>query len=180
MKKATILVPVISSLGAMASMGWFFLDPGLEPFVAGLVCLTAVLVESVNAQIRLTKLQDEDLSKRLDSIRELKQVVDDIPRGSADELLKKLDGDTELCRSLTSRMVRLFGLRRELIPNLEPELIDLIDHEFEKFYIVEVGHCTFRRERLHEFAVFAEKITGVVRAIEKSLTDEHRKRFGYD
>jgi len=53
----------------------------------------------------------------------------------------------------------------------------LIDNEFEQFYIIGVGKYTFKSERLHEFAIFSEKIAGMVRAIEKKLTDEHRKRF---
>jgi hypothetical protein len=176
--KSTILVEVISTLGALASILWLFLDPGPEPFAASLVCLAVILGTGVQAQVKLAKIQDEALSERLNSIREFMQVTDDIPRAPADELLKKLGSDEKFRKSLTLRLVRLFGLRRELIPYLEPELIDLIDDEFEQFYIIGVGLYTFKNEKLHEFAIFAEKLAKTVRGIEKKLTEEHRKRFG--
>ncbi len=179
-KKATILVEVISTLGALASILWLFLDPGPEPFAASLVCLAVILGIGVQAQAKLAKILDESLSERLHSIQEIKQVVDNIPRATVDELFKKLSNDEELRKSLTSRLVRLFGLRRELIPYLEPELINLIDDKFEQFYIIEVGKYTFRAEKIHEFAIFAVKIAEMVRVIEKKLTEEHRKRLGYE
>jgi hypothetical protein len=125
-KKATILVEVISTLGALASILWLFLDPGPEPFAASLVCLAVILGIGVQAQAKLAKIQDEALLERLNSIREVMQVTNDIPRTSADELFKRLDGDEEFRNSLPRRLVRLFGLRRELIPHIEPELIDLM------------------------------------------------------
>lgn len=106
------------------------------------------------------------------------QVTNNIPRVPAGELFTKLSNDEDFCNSLTSRLVRLYGLRRELIPYLEPELIDLIDNEFEQFYTIGVGLYTFKNEKLHEFSVLTEKLTKTVRGIEKKLTDEHIKRFG--
>lgn len=176
--KSTFLVEVISTLGALASILWLFLDPGPEPFAASLVCLAVILGTGVQARAKLAKIQDEALSERLNSIREIMKVTDNIPRVSADELYLSLDNDEEFRKSLTSRLVRLFGLRRELIPYIEPEIIDLIDDEFEKFYTIGIGRYTFKNEKLHEFAIFAEKITKTVQGIEKKLTEEHRKQFG--
>ena len=177
-KKISILVEVVSTLGALASILWLFLDPGPEPFAASLVCVAVILGTGVQAQIKLAKIQDETLSERLNSIREIMQVTNDIPRVSATELFKKLEDDEEFRNSLTRRLVRLFGLRRELIPYLEPELINLIDEEFEQFYVTGVGLYTFKKEKLNEFAVFVEKLANTVRGIEKKLTDDYRKRVG--
>ena len=176
-KKATILVEVVSTLGALASILWLFLDPGPEPFAASLVCLAVILGIGVQAQVKLAKIQDEPLLERLNSIREIMQVIHDIPRTSADELFKRLDGDEEFRNSLPRRLVRLFGLRSELIPHIEPELIDLIDNELEQFYIIGVGLYTFKKEKLHEFSIVAEKLVSIVWEIEKKLTEEYRIRF---
>jgi hypothetical protein len=175
-KKTTILVEVISTLGALASILWLFLDPGPEPFAASLVCLAAILGTAVQAQVKLAKIQDEALTERLNSIREIIRVVDNIPRVSADGLFRTLDNDKEFRNSLIHRLVRLFGLRRELIPYVEPELITMIDDEFEKFFVVRAGSYNFRDEKLQEFAIFSEKLSKTVREIEKQLIEEHRKR----
>ncbi|MBC8434327.1 MAG: hypothetical protein H8D96_20655 [Desulfobacterales bacterium] len=175
--KAAILAEVISTIGALASILWLFLDPGPEPFAASLVCLAVILGIGVRSQVKLAKMQDDALLERLNSIREIMQVTDDIPRIPADELLTKLNSDEKFCKSLTLRIVRLFGLRRERIPFLEPEIIDLIDNEFEPFYSIGVGLYTFKSEKLHEFSVFAVKLANTVRELERKLTEEHRKRF---
>lgn len=178
MNKAAIVTDALSVSAALITVLWLYLDPGPEPFVASLASLVAILVIVIQAQVKLAKVQDESLSKRLHSIQEIRRVIDDIPRVDRGELYYKLFNNDDLCNSLTSRLVRLFGLRRELIPYLEQELVDLIDNEFEQFYVIEVGHYTFRKEKLYEFAVCVDKLAKVVREFEKKLTDEHRKRFG--
>ena len=117
--KAATLAEVISTLGALASILWLYLDPGPEPFAASLVCLAVILGTGVRSRLKVTKMQDETLLARLNSIREIMKVTDDIPRIPADELFTQLNNDETFCKSLTSRLVRLFGLRRELIPFLE-------------------------------------------------------------
>ncbi len=177
-KKNIFLVEVISTLGALASILWLFLDPGPEPFAASIVCLGIILGTGVQARVKLAKIQDDALTERLNSIREFLQVTDNIPRVSADELFENLENDKEFCKSLTSRLVRLLGLRRELIPYIEPELINLIDGEFVGFYNIKVGTYNFKNEKLREFSIFAEKIAKTVKEIEKRLTEEHRKQIG--
>jgi hypothetical protein len=41
-----------------------------------------------------------------------------------------------------------------------------------------MGLYTFKNEKLHEFAILAEKLAKTVRGIERKLTEEHRKRSG--
>lgn len=176
-KKATILVEIISTLGALASILWLFLDPGPEPFAASILCVSVILGIGVNAQLKLSRIQDSELIERLNAIKEFMQVIDDIPRLTTITLIDKLESDIVFSNSLTSRMVRLFGLRRECIPHVDPEIIDLIDNEFEQFYDIGVGSYVFKKDKLHEFALFAEKLTKKIREIENNLTIEHRKRF---
>jgi len=177
-KTNTFLVEVISTLGALVSILWLFLDPGPEPFAASIVCLGVILGAGVQARVKLAKIQDGALSERLNSIMEFMQVTGNIPRVSADELFQNLENDEELRKSLTSRLVRLFGLRKELIPYIEPELIKLIDDEFVNFYNIRIGTYIFKTEKLREFAIFSENISNTVQHIEKRLTEEHRKQLG--
>jgi hypothetical protein len=139
MQIAIILAEIISTLGALGSILWLFLAPGPEPFVASLVSLGVILGIGVQAQVKLAKALDESLSERLRTIQEIRKVTENIPRVTADELLKKLKTDDEFLISLTMRLARIFGLRRELIPTIEPELINLIDDEFEPLFNLEVG-----------------------------------------
>jgi hypothetical protein len=179
MKKVTILVEVISTLGALASILWLFLAPGPEPFAASLIALAAILGIGVQAQAKLAKVLDESLSERLLSIQEIRKVTDNIPRVTANELFKKLKDDKEFLGSFTSRLLRVFGLRRELVPVREPELINLIDNELEPLFDIGVGQYSLKEGKLKQFATLAVKLTEMVRTFEAKLMEEHRKRFNF-
>ena len=94
-------------------------------------------------------------------------------------MLKKLKSDDEFLTSFTFRLLRIFGLRRELIPVIEPELISLIDDGLEPLFNIEVGKYSLKDGRLDQFATLAVELAEMVRAIEKKLTLEHRKRFDF-
>jgi len=179
MKKVTILVEIISTLSAFAAVLWLFLAPGPEPFVASLVALSAILGIGVRVQVKLARALDESLSERLLSIQEIRSVTDNIPRVTANELFLKLKNDNEFLSSFTSRLLRIFGLRRELIPVIEPELISLIDDELEPLFNIEVGRYFLKKNELEQFAIVAFKLAETVREIENKLTQEHRKRFDF-
>lgn len=177
MKKITILLEIISVAGALASILWLFLDPGPEPFAASIITLGVILGIAVRAQVKLSKATDESLEHRLHAIREIKGVVDNIPKISKYDLSAKLYNDSDYCKQLTSRLVRLFGLRRELIPYLAPELIDLIDNELAQLYVIELGTYTFNNDMVHKLIDFSEKVTSFVQTTEIKLTEEYRSRF---
>jgi hypothetical protein len=176
-KKITILLEIISVAGALASILWLFLDPGPEPFAASLVTLGVILGIAVQAQIKLSKAIDESLEYRLNALREIISIVDNIPKVSIYDLSAKLYTDAEYCKQLASRLVRLFGLRRELIPYLEPEFINLIDNELAQLYVIELGTYTFKNDMVHKLIDFCEKVTKFVQTTEMKLTKEYRSRF---
>jgi len=179
MKKVTILVQIISTLGALATILWLFLAPGPEPFAASLVALTVILGIGVQAQVKLAKVLDESLSERLLSIQEIWKITNSIPRVSANELFMKLKNDNEFLTAFTHRFLRIFGLRRELIPVIEPELINLIDDELEPLFNIEVGRYFLKESKLKQFALVSIKLADMVRVIENKLTQEHRKCFDF-
>jgi len=176
-KKVTILLEIISVVGAMAAVLWLFLDPGPEPFAASLLAIGAILGIAVQAQVKLSKATDESLEHRLNALREIKNVIDNIPKVSNYDLSDRLYSDTEYREQLTSRLVRLFGLRRELIPYLDSKLVDLIDNEFEPLFVIELGRYTFKDDMVHKLIDFIEKVIKLVQTVETKLTEEYRRRF---
>jgi hypothetical protein len=91
MKKLTMLVEIISTIGAFASILWLFLDPGPEPFVASLAALVVILGIGIRAQVQLSKIQYESLSEKLLAIQEIMKVTTDIPRLTENQLLLKFE-----------------------------------------------------------------------------------------
>ena len=116
-------------------------------------------------------------NSKFDALREIKSVISNIPPHlSRKELEDRLKNDQEFQKSLTHRLVGLFGLRNELIPYIEPEIMDLIDKQLEPLFIIENGSYTLRTERIPEFAAFAENIKLLVAAIEEKYMKKIKDR----
>lgn len=120
----------------------------------------------------------DTLKNKFDALREIKSVIGNIPPDLNEEgLIERLSNDKVFRDSLTNRMVRLFGLRNELIPFIAPEFVDLIDTQLEPLFTIENGSFTFRPEKLQEFAVFADKSRLLASSIEVKLTEEYKKQL---
>lgn len=91
----------------------------------------------------------ENRSDKLDAFREIKHVIANIPPGlNKKELETKLSSDDSFRKQLTNRLIRLFGLRIECIPFIEPE-----------------------------FVAFADKAKLLVTSMEDKLTNEYNERL---
>ena len=120
----------------------------------------------------------DTLKNKFDALREIKSVIGNIPPDLNKEgLIERLSDDDDFRNSLTGRMVRLFGLRNELIPFIDPEFVDLIDTQLEPLYTIENGRYTFRPEKLQSFAMFADKARLLVSSIEAKLTEDYKKQL---
>ena len=120
----------------------------------------------------------DSLKNKFDALREIKSVIGNIPPDLNKEgIIERLSNDDDFRKSLTGRMVRLFGLRNELIPFITPELVDLIDAQLEPLYIIENGIYSFRPDKLQEFAMFANEARLLVASIETKLTEEFKKQL---
>ena len=119
------------------------------------------------------------LRQRFDALRQIKSEVKDIwsPDISRQELVEKLNGDAAYRKDCSERLIRLFGLRNELIPYIEPEFVNLIDGQLKQLFDIETGKYTFREEKVEELVAFTETIISQVDAVEKALTQEYKKHF---
>jgi hypothetical protein len=172
-----LLIPhILFIIIAFASICWLFLKPGWEPFIASLMALVTVAGIGLRAQIHQLKAINEHLQRKLYALGQIRAVVDNIPQGlEREEVLERLKTDPNLRTRLTGRLVRLFGLRNEFIPYLEPEFVELIDTQFQPFYVIQTGTYTFREEKLEEFVVFMEQLPPLVLSMEKRLMQEYKK-----
>jgi len=120
----------------------------------------------------------DTLKNKFDALREIKSVIGNIPPDLNKEgLIERLSHDEDFRNSLTGRMVRLFGLRNEIIPFIAPEFVDLIDTQLEPLFTIENGSYTFRPEKLQAFAMFADEARLLVSSIETKLTEEYKKQL---
>ncbi len=120
----------------------------------------------------------DSLKNKFDALRELKSIIGNIPPDLNEKaIVEKMRNNKEFRESLTGRMVRLFGLRNELIPFIAPEFVELIDSQLEPLYIIENGSYDFKFEKIQEFAVFAEKAKRLVSSIEIKLSAEYKEQL---
>lgn len=120
----------------------------------------------------------DTIKNKFDALREIKSVIENIPPDLNKEgLIERLSNDDNFLNSLTGRMVRLFGLRNELIPFIAPEFVDLIDIQLEPLFTIENGSYTFRPKKLQAFAMFADEARRLVSSIETKLTEEYKKQL---
>lgn len=120
----------------------------------------------------------DSLKNKFDALREIKSVIGNTPPSLNKKALEeRLTSDEDFRNSLTGRMVRLFGLRNELIPFIDPEFVELIDLKLTPLYVIENGRYTFRSEMIHDFASFAEEAIIVATSIENKLTEEYNEQL---
>ena len=123
-------------------------------------------------------MQLDNLKKKFDALREIKSVIGNIPPDlNKIALIERLKNDPKFYKSLTNRLVRLFGIRNEFIPFLETEFIKIIDTKFETAFMIENGLFTFREEKIHEFVDSIEDLKIVVEMIEDKLTKEYQNQM---
>ena len=120
----------------------------------------------------------DTLKNKFDAHREIKSVLGSIPPDlKKEDLLERLNNDADFTKSMTGRMVRLFGLRNESIPFIDPKLVVLIDTKLEPLYQIENGRYTFRTEKLKAFSMFTDEVRLLVSSIEDKLTEEYKKQL---
>lgn len=130
----------------------------------------------LNSHSQNKKRRLDRLTESFSALKEIRHVVEDIPSDlNKDELHKRLEEHPPFRKSLSFRLIRLFGLRTELIPSLDKDIAELIDNQLRPLYIIETGKYDFKEDRLPEFAVICLKLRESVLNIEKRLTNEYEK-----
>lgn len=118
----------------------------------------------------------ERLAESFNALREIRHVAEDIPPDlNEKELSDRLSSDVEFRKSLSSRLVRLFGLRTELIPTLDKEISELIDKYFQPLYRIKTGSYDLKVEQTSKFSSSCVKLRELVLQVEKRLTNEYEE-----
>lgn len=120
----------------------------------------------------------EILERKIKALQALREVVDNIPRDiKAEQLAERMRADSEFKKNLEHRLVRLFGLRRELIPYLDEKIIFLIDKRFMPLFLIAAGSYDLKADTINAFAKCCEELIIETDNLEKSLTKSYHKRF---
>jgi len=118
----------------------------------------------------------ELLEKRFEAFRQLKEVIDSIPReATVDELTARVKTEPELLNSLKHRLVRLFGLRIELVPWLDEKIGLYIDQRFRSLFRAEIGTYELKPGVEDKFAPCCVELVGEIDRLEKELVALYRK-----
>src|ERR1035437_3658738 len=118
----------------------------------------------------------ELLEKRFEAFRQLKKVIDNIPReATIDELTARLKTEPELLNSLKHRLVRLFGLRIELFPWLDDKIALYLDQGLRSLFRAETGTYELKPGVEDRFARWCVELVGEIDRLEKELVALHRK-----
>lgn len=132
----------------------------------------------LSSQSERRKRALENLEKRFEAFRQLKQVIDNIPRElSAKELEARMNSEPEFLKSIEHRLIRLFGLRRELIPYLDESMVSFIDRRFSPLFRAETGSCDLKPDALESFSRCCEDLVKETDSIEKRLGELYRKKI---
>lgn len=124
------------------------------------------------------RLELEILEKKIEALRALREVVDNIPRDlKAEQLAKRMKADSEFKSNLEHRVVRIFGLRRELIPYLDDRITFLIDNQLMPLFVIETGSHNLKADAIDAFARCCEKLIFEADSLEKSLTKAYYKKL---
>jgi hypothetical protein len=121
------------------------------------------------------KRELELLERRFEAFRQLREVIDNIPRQeTVDELTARLKTEPGLLNSLKHRLVRLFGLRRELVLYLDDKIVLYIDQRLHPLFRAETGTYELKSGVEDGFARCCVELVGEVDRVEKQLVALHR------
>ena len=102
-------------------------------------------------------------------------VIDQFPSGLTTEELQSRLSDNAFRKSMADRVVRLFGLRRELIPFIDHEFVELIDNKLGPLYVIDAGTYTLRDNCVEQFSATLVNLRDLSIRVEKKLVAEHEK-----
>jgi hypothetical protein len=118
----------------------------------------------------------DHLNERFAALCEVMKIVDNIPHNlKRKDLINMINRDSDLHSKLTSRLIRLIGIRSELISSLEPEFINFIDNKFRPLFLNAVGSWELSPDKTSDFAEVVCDLQKLVEQIELKLLTEQNK-----
>ena len=129
----------------------------------------------LGASTQRTQRRLDALDRRFEALSEIMAVADNVPSHlSYDELVTQLETDDKFWGSMSSRLVRLSGIRRERVGWLDPAIVDFIDDRLRPLYRSGVGQFDLPRDRAREFATLALELPELVARTERKLLRERQ------
>ncbi len=148
----------------------------IGPYVISLIAVWFGWALSKKSYVKEISL--DNLRRKFNALRKIKTVLDNIPPNlSKEDLSDRLTRDAEFRKGLSERIQRLFGLRNELMPHIDPEFVEFIDEKFKSLFNIATGVYTYKEEKNDEFAAFLVEATTMADSIEKKLTKEYKRHF---
>jgi len=145
----------------------------LTPSLLALIGVYLGWALNSRSQKKLTQL--ELLESTFNSFREVRSLVDNIPPDLDEAALIEKLRDDKFKKNLSGRLVRLFGLRTELIPSLHAHFVDFIDNKFRYLYEIETGSYELRSDRINNFANACIELRTITLKVEKELNKNYEK-----
>ena len=129
----------------------------------------------LSASTQRTQRRLDALERRFEALSAIMAVADNVPSHmSYDELVTELETDNEFFGSMSGRLVRLSGIRRELVGWLDPAIVEFIDDRLRPLYRSGVGKFDLPRDRAPEFATIALELPELVARTERKLLRERQ------
>ena len=151
---------------------FFSLCEKLAPWIISLVAVWVGWRLNWYSQRKQRSL--EYLREKFSALREIKKVIGNVPPDlDRIQLLDKINTEKKFCEDLTGRLVRLFGLRNELIPGIDPSFVALIDKEMQPLYKIENGIYVFRETRTNQLVEFIMNMKSTIGLIEQKLISDY-------
>ena len=149
----------------------------IQPMLAPVLTLVGVWVGwRLGASSRRGERRMERLRERMEALAEILKVVDNVPPDiGRQELVERVSRDPEFAKSLSMRLLRLFGLRTELIATIDREIGDFIDERVRPVFEIAVGNYQLRADRISEFAAAAVDLRILTKRVERRLIDEYEQ-----
>lgn len=160
----------------MTEAVWNELIELADKLAPSLLTLLGVLLGwSLNARSQRKQLRLDRLEESFREFREVRTVVENLPSDLDQNALEARLSDDDFRKKISLRLLRLFGLRTELIPSLHRDFRDFIDKRFRPLFEIEAGSYTLRTDKLKEFAECCFDLRRITIRVEEELGKEYEK-----